>query len=314
MRTRLSFALALATLLVFAFSPDQSHAQPAQSQQLPTNTKPTNDPLALELSFWQTIKDSKDPEDFKAYLKKYPNGEFAELAKNRITGLSSGGPASSAFDELLAAHIRALGDKTAVERAKTLVLKGEVVLTLNGQSLSGTTERYFKYPDKSFVVITVPIGTLMQGFDGVTGWKNSGNGPVTMNAWEAAFQNRTNLVFTHITHVDQFKPAYRNFNVRGKLQLDGRQLQVVDAEPLNGQREILYFDERTGLLYRWDVVNQGDGGNQMATQLYADEYAAVDGIKVPSRIHVVSAGATVTSRFTEIKTNVEIDDSRFKKQ
>lgn len=41
------------------------------------------DPAALELSFWETIKDSNDPADFKAYLQKYPNGTFAELAKSR---------------------------------------------------------------------------------------------------------------------------------------------------------------------------------------------------------------------------------------
>lgn len=41
------------------------------------------DPAALELSFWETIKNSNDSADFKAYLQKYPNGTFAELAKRR---------------------------------------------------------------------------------------------------------------------------------------------------------------------------------------------------------------------------------------
>jgi hypothetical protein len=41
------------------------------------------DPAAVELSFWETIKNSNDAEDFKAYLEKYPNGTFAGLAKSR---------------------------------------------------------------------------------------------------------------------------------------------------------------------------------------------------------------------------------------
>jgi TonB family protein len=41
------------------------------------------DPAAVELSFWETIKGSSDPEDFKSYLQKYPNGQFAELARRR---------------------------------------------------------------------------------------------------------------------------------------------------------------------------------------------------------------------------------------
>lgn len=43
----------------------------------------TVDPAAIELSYWDTIKDSNNPDDFKAYLDKYPDGQFASLAKSR---------------------------------------------------------------------------------------------------------------------------------------------------------------------------------------------------------------------------------------
>jgi hypothetical protein len=41
------------------------------------------DPAAIELSFWDSIKNSTNPDDFKAYLDKYPDGQFAALAKSR---------------------------------------------------------------------------------------------------------------------------------------------------------------------------------------------------------------------------------------
>jgi hypothetical protein len=41
------------------------------------------DSSAVELSIWETIKNSTNPEDFKAYLRQYPNGRFAEWAKIR---------------------------------------------------------------------------------------------------------------------------------------------------------------------------------------------------------------------------------------
>lgn len=44
--------------------------------------KPDND--AFELSFWDSIRGSKNAEDYEAYLKDYPNGRFARLAKLRI--------------------------------------------------------------------------------------------------------------------------------------------------------------------------------------------------------------------------------------
>ena len=47
------------------------------------------DPAAFELSYWDTIKNSTHADDFKAYLEKYPNGQFASLAKNRINSLET---------------------------------------------------------------------------------------------------------------------------------------------------------------------------------------------------------------------------------
>jgi len=39
-----------------------------------------------ELVFWESIKDSNDPVLFQAYLKKFPNGTFTELAQIKLNG------------------------------------------------------------------------------------------------------------------------------------------------------------------------------------------------------------------------------------
>src|SRR6266705_730419 len=54
------------------------------------------DPAAIELSFWESIKNSTNPDDFKAYLDKYPDGQFAALAKSRAQTTRSAGPAGDA--------------------------------------------------------------------------------------------------------------------------------------------------------------------------------------------------------------------------
>lgn len=48
---------------------------------------PSVDRTAIELSFWESIKTSSNPADFKAYLTHYPNGHFAALASNKIKRL-----------------------------------------------------------------------------------------------------------------------------------------------------------------------------------------------------------------------------------
>jgi uncharacterized caspase-like protein len=39
--------------------------------------------LALELAFWDAVKDSRNAADYKAYLEQYPQGRFAALARLR---------------------------------------------------------------------------------------------------------------------------------------------------------------------------------------------------------------------------------------
>lgn len=43
-----------------------------------------------ELAFWDSIKDSKDPAEYKAYLDTFPNGKFAALARARMSSLGGG--------------------------------------------------------------------------------------------------------------------------------------------------------------------------------------------------------------------------------
>ena len=40
----------------------------------------------IEMEFWQSIKNSSNPEDYRAYLNKYPAGYFADIARNRLQG------------------------------------------------------------------------------------------------------------------------------------------------------------------------------------------------------------------------------------
>ncbi len=50
----------------------------------------TVDPAAFELEYWNAIKDSSDPEEYRGYLKQYPNGRFADIARRRATGARGG--------------------------------------------------------------------------------------------------------------------------------------------------------------------------------------------------------------------------------
>lgn len=60
-----------------------------QTVQPPPATKPAVSDHAMELAYWQSVKDSSNPADFEAYLQQYPTGTFAGLARSRLQSLKS---------------------------------------------------------------------------------------------------------------------------------------------------------------------------------------------------------------------------------
>jgi Caspase domain len=96
------------------------------------------DPLAFELSYWETIKNSQNGDDFKAYLEKYPNGQFVSLAKNRINSLDA--PAKAAESRTAPA------DSSATELAFWDSIKNS--------NNAGDYRAYLeKYPNGDFVTL-----------------------------------------------------------------------------------------------------------------------------------------------------------------
>ena len=99
----------------------------------------TADESALELSFWETIKNSTDAEDFKAYLERYPNGNFATLAKRRIavlTASTSHTPTTS-------------GNETGRTEPKPIVKSGNLPAVVNNRI--------------DLTLVLVPPGSFMMG-------------------------------------------------------------------------------------------------------------------------------------------------------
>ncbi len=77
----------------FYFVEDTPEAKTASSTANVTSTAATEssprsasgaDLTALDLAFWNSIKDSQTEADFTAYLQQFPNGTFAALARNRL--------------------------------------------------------------------------------------------------------------------------------------------------------------------------------------------------------------------------------------
>lgn len=56
----------------------------ARLESSPTQPTATPQDRSVELAFWDAVKDSEEPEMFRAYLDKYPEGDFSSLAEIRL--------------------------------------------------------------------------------------------------------------------------------------------------------------------------------------------------------------------------------------
>ena len=65
--------------------------------------------IATEREFWQSIKDSRNPASFRAYLTRYPQGQFAVLAQIRLDELEGGARGDASASETTAGEDRAQG-------------------------------------------------------------------------------------------------------------------------------------------------------------------------------------------------------------
>lgn len=80
-----------------------------KAAELKTVTKPAVNDLAIELAYWNAIKDSSEPAIVRSYIDKYPKGQFVILADALLARLKgeSAGQASVQEETKPSANLRA---------------------------------------------------------------------------------------------------------------------------------------------------------------------------------------------------------------
>lgn len=80
---------------------------------------------AVELALWETVSDSGDVNEYREYLRQFPNGRFAAIARNRIQSLSAKAKAEPEADQVNAVYNAAVqGDAKALAQLKRLGEQG----------------------------------------------------------------------------------------------------------------------------------------------------------------------------------------------
>jgi hypothetical protein len=217
-------------------------------------------------------------------------------------------PAVPTADEILAKYTAALGGSAAIDKLKTRSMKGEW-LTSNG--LTWGYEVYQSGPDKIYVVLNTPKqGVFERGFNGSAGWEKSTHGVRALEGQELAVLRRYPDLFKDIKLKEQFS----RLMFGGKDKINDREVYVLRGVTTDNRRERLYFDAQTGLLVR-RVTNTPTMIGLIPEQVDFEDYKNVDGLMVPFTIRISSVDPNISStrKFTEVKLNVPVDESKFNK-
>jgi hypothetical protein len=215
-------------------------------------------------------------------------------------------PAPPTADQILAKYVEALGGQAAIDKMKTLVMKGSYV-GFNGASLPYEVD--LAAPDKFYINVNAQQGTVERGFDGKAGWEKGPRGVNELMNPVLDDLKSTFLFFHNIKLKEQFT------RLRGgrKDKIGDRDVIVVNGTTAGNQREQLFFDAESGLMRRRISYIETPIG-VIPNQIDFEDYRDVDGVKVPFTVKVSSVEPGLRSKrtYTEIKLNVPVDDSKFK--
>ncbi len=128
---------------------------------------------AGELAFWSSIQASTRADEYRAYLRQYPNGRFAALAQTRVAAYSVAAPAPpqpavAAGPDTLAKTLPRAGD-TWRYRVQDQFRIGDLFLTakVDDVSADGVAESWTTTSDAK---LRTTLVSLEPGFAALPGW------------------------------------------------------------------------------------------------------------------------------------------------
>jgi outer membrane lipoprotein-sorting protein len=215
-------------------------------------------------------------------------------------------PALPSADEIFSKYAAALGGQAAIDKLKSRTAKGTITQA-NGNSFQFELSQ--AAPDKFYLLVTTPQGTIERGFNGQVGWEKTARGVREITGAELINFKASNGLFTLLKLKEQYSKPPR---VR-KDKLGDRDVYIVDGTTTDNRRMRLYFDATSGLLLRRTTTMPTIVGI-IPDQVDLEDYREADGLKFPftARAAALEVGnPTSTRTFTELKLNVPVDDSKF---
>jgi hypothetical protein len=210
-------------------------------------------------------------------------------------------------DEIITRYIRAIGGEASIKRIKTRISRGtETSTNRMTPAQSAAIEIYETTTGKLLTIRSSARGSTEEAFDGVKGWSKDARGLRELEGKQLKEFRQDADSMRYVT----LRATYPQMRVLAQEPVGNRKAYVVGATSRDDSREKLYFDVETGLLIR-KLVSFKTAFGTIPEMTDFDDYRDVNGVKLPFTIKWSRPPFGSDRRFTDIRLNVPVDDSRF---
>lgn len=232
---------------------------------------------------------------------------FRENALRWIPGLAKAPDAPlPPADAILSRYLQAAGGEDALRKITTIAAEGTIFVATYGAY--GQFREYAKAPDRFVREMRFPgRATVQRAFDGKRAWEESPEYGVELLSGERLSQVRRQAgMHPALT----LRSMYTKISVKDRERLDEFDTIVLRGLTSDGEEDLLWFDEASGLLLGHESRETfANGVSQRVRYLYED-YKKLNGVQVPHRIRYESPRLiwVVTRR---VAHNAPVEDSVF---
>ena len=228
-----------------------------------------------------------------------------------VAGLAGTAAFAQTADELIEKSIQAQGGREKIEAVKSARMTGKMTM---GQGMEAPIVIETIDPNKFRLEMTFQGMTMIQAYDGKTGWQvqpfMGKTEPEAMNEQE---QKAMEKQLENMDLLTKYKEKGHTVELVGKEELEGSPVYKLKLTKKSGEVSNLYLDAETYLLVKQTGKTQMQG-QEIDTETILSDYKEVGGVLYPYSIQnkVPSMpGGVMTMTFEKIEPNPDIPASRF---
>ncbi len=224
-----------------------------------------------------------------------------------LLGLACAQAKLPSAQEVLDRFIRVSGGRSAYEKVHNQVIVGTVDFVQAGYQ--GTTTEYRAVPNKVYRTVDLAgVGKIEAGTDGRIAWERSSEtGPRVKTGEEGEAALREASFNASL----QWRDLYAKVELAGVENVSTQPCYKIVLTPKEGKPVTQYYDEKSGLLVRIDMVSITPSMGEVATETYLGDYRTVEGIRIPYLVSRNLLSQHIVTRIESVRFNAEIPKDRF---